>query len=270
MLFLKEVRMKAQRHAEKTFPFNLPLFGPDFELSFHAPVTLLVGENGSGKSTLLEGLAVASERVVAGAEELADDPSLPAARLLASGLRLSWSRRTQRGFFLRAEDFFGYCRRLHYLQAHLRQEAEQLQQDYHRQGRSQFSLDLALGTIKGQAARLRDEYQALESRSHGESFLHFFSQRLIPEGLYLLDEPETPLSPQNQLTFLAVLQAAVQEGSQFIIATHSPILMAYPGATIYDLDHSPPQKTEYEQLEHVRLMRSFLNNPDSYLRSLLR
>ncbi len=270
MVFLKTLSLKSESQANKTFPLSLPLFGTDLNLDFSTPVTLLVGENGSGKSTLLEGLAVASERIVAGAAELADDASLPAARLLAAHLRLSWSRKTNRGFFLRAEDFFGYCRRLNQMHYELVEEANQLTSDYSQQGRSNFALGLALGTITGQADRLKRQYEALEFRSHGESFLHFFSQRVIPEGLYLLDEPETPLSPQNQLTLLAVLHAAVQEGSQFIIATHSPILMAYPDANIYSLDQVPPQIIEYDQLEHVNLTRSFLNNPNAYLENLFR
>lgn len=270
MVFLKTLSLKSRSRADKTFPLNLPLFGPDFNLDFSTPVTMLVGENGSGKSTLLEGLAVASDRIVAGAAELADDASLSAARLLAAHLRLSWSRKTNRGFFLRAEDFYGYSRRLSQMHHDLVDEANELANDYGQQGRSNYALGLALGSIKGQAGHLKKQYESLEFRSHGESFLHFFSQRIIPRGLYLLDEPETPLSPQNQLTFLAVLHAAVQEGSQFIIATHAPILMAYPNATIYTLDEVPPQVAMYEQLEHVTLTRRFLNNPEAYLRNLFR
>lgn len=270
MLYLKTLSLKQPTQDENLFPLNLPLFGPDFHLELTTPVTLLVGENGSGKSTLLEGLAVAAERVVAGADELADDESLPAARLLASHLRLSWSKRTSRGFFLRAEDFFGYCRRLNRMHRELVAEAEELNSDYRAQGRTGLGLTLALGALNGQSGRLKQQYEALEFRSHGESFLQFFTDRLIPEGFYLLDEPETPLSPQNQLAFLAVLEMAVREGSQFVIATHSPILMAYPGAHIFDLDQIPPQVANYDQLEHVTLMRRFLNNPEAYLGPLFR
>jgi predicted ATPase len=270
MVFLKELSLKHEKQLPTAFPFSLPLFSPEFLLELTTPVTLLVGENGSGKSTLLEGLAVASERVVAGADELADDESLPAARLLAKHLRLGWQKRTSRGFFLRAEDFFGYCRRLNRLHHEMDAEAEQVRRKYREQDRSDFALGLALGSLKGESARLRGQYERLEFRSHGESFLQFFSDRLSPDGFYLLDEPETPLSPQNQLAFLAVLATAVADGSQFVIATHSPILMAYPGARIIDLDQLPPQVVAYEELQHVNTMRRFLNNPEAYLGPLFR
>ncbi len=270
MIFLKAISLKTASQAATSFPLNLPLFGPDFRLEFATPVTFLVGENGTGKSTLLEGLAVASQRVVAGADELAHDSSLASARLLADQLRLSWSRKTGRGFFLRAEDFFGYCRRLSQMHHDLAKEASQLANNCSQQGRSDLALKLAVGAIRGQASQLHEQYEALEHRSHGESYLHFFSHRIVAGGLYLLDEPETPLSPQNQLTFMVVLHAAAQAGSQFIIATHSPILMAYPYATIYSLDTVPPQVVKYDQLEHVNLTRRFLNNPAAYLEGLLR
>lgn len=268
MVFLRSLQVKSSESSE--FPFCLPLLRQLTELSFQSDVTFLVGENGSGKSTLLEGLAVAAERVAVGADELSDDQSLLSARLLASRLKLSWNRRTNRGFFLRAEDFFGYSRRLNRLQQEIRAEAKQLKQEYASQGRSAYATRLALGALGGQASQLTRQYEALEQRSHGESFLDFFQARVTPNGLYILDEPETPLSPQNQLGLLLLVDRAVQEGSQFIIATHSPILMALPGAEIYSLDCLPPQAVAYQSLQHVNLTRDFLNNPEAYLRHLIK
>ena len=109
----------------------------------------------------------------------------------------------------------------------------------------------------------------MDAQSHGEGFLAFFQARFVPDGLYLLDEPETPLSPLRQLGLLSLLREMVEErGAQFVISTHSPILMAYPGATILSLDESPWQRVAWDELEHVRLTRSFLNNPSTYTKHL--
>ena len=108
----------------------------------------------------------------------------------------------------------------------------------------------------------------LDVNSHGESFLKLFQSRVVPGGLYLLDEPEAALSPQSQLAFLAMIKDSVDDGSQFLIATHSPILMAIPGATIFSFDQCPVGEVEFEDLEHVNLMRDFLARPERFLRHL--
>ncbi|MFC1997771.1 AAA family ATPase, partial [Chloroflexota bacterium] len=106
----------------------------------------------------------------------------------------------------------------------------------------------------------------LDVHSHGESYLELFQSRFVPGGLYLIDEPEAALSPLRQLGFLSLLNEMVERESQFLIATHSPIVMAYPGARILSFDHTPLQSVEWESLEHVTLMRDFLNNPGNFLR----
>jgi predicted ATPase len=108
----------------------------------------------------------------------------------------------------------------------------------------------------------------LDAHSHGESFLALFQSRFVPEGLYLLDEPEAPLSPIRQMAMISILRDMIEQKSQFIIATHSPILMAFPGAVIYDFDRLPLQTVRYQDLEHVRLTRDFLDNPGAYLNRL--
>ena len=108
----------------------------------------------------------------------------------------------------------------------------------------------------------------LDARSHGESFLALFQSRFVPGGLYLLDEPEAPLSPLRQMALLSAIKEMVEQESQFIIATHSPLLMAYPGAEILSFDQQPIAPVSYQSLEHVNLMRDFLNDPDAFLRHL--
>jgi predicted ATPase len=108
----------------------------------------------------------------------------------------------------------------------------------------------------------------LDANSHGQSFLRLFQSRFVPDGLYLLDEPEAPLSPQSQLGLMAMMQDMLADGAQFIIATHSPILLAFPGATIYSFDRVPVAAVPYDELDHVVLTREFLNAPERYLRAL--
>jgi predicted ATPase len=107
-----------------------------------------------------------------------------------------------------------------------------------------------------------------DARSHGESFLALFGSRFVTQGLYLLDEPEAALSPQSQLALLSMIGQAVSGGSQFVVATHSPILLAFPGARILTFDETPIAEVAYADLEHVNLTRSFLENPERYLRHL--
>lgn len=116
---------------------------------------------------------------------------------------------------------------------------------------------------------MKDKHgEGLETKSHGESFLELFNSRFRPNGLYILDEPETPLSPMKQLAFISMLKEMVKENAQFIIATHSPILMAIPDATIISFDQAPIREVGYNELEHVNLTKDFLNNPEGYLRHL--
>lgn len=251
------------RETDRTgHPFELPLIQSLGRLEFNSAVTFLVGENGCGKSTLLESLAIAAESVAVGGLDLETDPTLETSRALAKTLRLSWTRRTRRGFFLRAEDFFGFARRV----AASRRDMEELESEFGEKFEG-YGRQLAMGVARGQAQALA-RYAELETSSHGEAFLHLFQERLVPRGLYFLDEPEAALSPQRQLGLLSLLKEMGQQECQFIVATHSPILMALPGASILDLNQVPPQPVEWDQTEHVRLTRDFLAHPQRYLRHL--
>lgn len=249
------------------FPFDVPaLAGLDLEIE--RPVTFLVGENGSGKSTLLEGLALAARIVGVGSQALDRDPTLAAVRPLADALRLTWNRRTHRGFFMRAEDFFGFVRRVRREVAEFERDAARLEAE----NRDMAPADLGrmLGAHLGSAGALRERYgDDIDARSHGEQFLAFFQARVVPDGLYLLDEPEVALSPTSQLAFLSLLMESVRErGCQFIIATHSPMLMALPDAAILGFDGGPARQLPYEEVEHANITRDFLNDPGRFLRHL--
>jgi predicted ATPase len=246
------------------YPFTVPVIQSLDRLTFHSPVTLFVGENGSGKSTLLEAIAAGVRSVAVGGADIARDENLEPARELAQRLRFTWTKRTHRGFFLRAEDVFNFGRRMAGLVGELGELAEEFEGKFEGYGRS-----LARGAALGQQKALLERYgRDLNMKSHGESFLHIFGQRFVPGGLYLLDEPDTPLSPQRQLAFLSLLKEMVAEDSQFIIATHSPILMAFPAATILSFDGGSAREVSYGEVEQVELLRAFLADPSAFLRHL--
>lgn len=268
MIHLKAITVREFNPQDAVlFPFTLEIVKSLHELHFSSPVTFLVGENGSGKSTVLETIACAVESITVGTESVKTDKSLAPIRKLARYFRLAWTKRTHKGFFLRAEDFFGYARSMRQTREELERDLGRVDDEY--KDRSKYAADLARLPYQGQLAAIRNRYgKDLDQYSHGESFLTLFQTRFVPDGLYLLDEPEAALSPMRQLTLLAALKQMLQENSQFIIATHSPILLAFPDAQILQFSNGGIRGVKYTQLEHVQLTKDFLNNPESFLRHL--
>lgn len=265
MSHLRSARIR-QANGEE-FPFNVPAIRSLSELTFDSRVTFFVGENGSGKSTLLEGLALAARLPTVGSAAASDDATLAAQRRLAGAIKLVWRSRTHRGFFLRAEDFFGFTKQLAQMRQEMLGRLTEVDAEY--EGRSEYAKSLAKGPAAASLADMERRYGVdLDANSHGQSFLKLFQSRFVPGGLYLLDEPEAPLSPQSQLALLAMLGDMTRQDAQFIVATHSPIVLAFPGARIYSFDDGAVRQTEYEALEHVKLTREFLNEPGRFLRHL--
>lgn len=212
-------------------------------LRLRAPVTFFVGENGSGKSTLLEAVAVASGFNAEGGTKNFHFSTFSSHSGLCEQLQLVRGPiRPRDGFFLRAESYYNVA-----------SEIERMDEE------------------GGLGGPIIDAYGgvSLHEQSHGESFLALALHRLGGKGLYLFDEPEAALSPQNQMALLARMHQLVQAESQFIIATHAPLLMAYPGAEIWVLGEQGLVRTPYEQVDHVRLTKRFLNDPQGMLRQLL-
>lgn len=256
MLHLRSVSKKKVSKNIDTFPFNIPLIKNFKEIEFHQPVTFFVGENGSGKSTLLEAIATGVGSIAVGGEDIQQDKTLLNARRLSEQLKFVWNQKTNRGFFLRAEDFFSFAKRTN----QMTQDLEEIASEY--EGLAKRAI------LKEKADLVRRYGDNLDENSHGESFLKLFQARFVPGGLYLLDEPEAPLSPLRQLSLLSMLKEMVNQNSQFIIVTHSPILMAFSGASILSFDSYPVREVAYNELEHVSLTKAFLNNPESFLRHL--
>jgi predicted ATPase len=260
-MILREV-IRKKRSSRTDYPFNLPLIQQFESLVFSNPVTILAGDNGSGKTTLLEGIAAASGSILISGEYIEKDTSFSHAYDLSEELKLIWSVRTKNGFFFRASDFITYTREL----ANMRESARITLEEIKR--RDPFSLEVL--PYARTYSELRHLYgEGLDVRSHGESFLDLFQARFKPNGLYILDEPEAPLSPNKQLSFLAIMHDMVKNGAQFIISTHSPILMAYPEATLLEIQDDQLVPTTYEEVEHVRLTSDFMKDPQRYLRHLL-
>jgi predicted ATPase len=249
------------------YPFSLPIFKHFQGIHFSKPVTIFMGENGSGKSTLLEGIAAACQLPTAGGMEMVDDPDLEHTKQLSHSLKIKWKVKTKRGFFLRAEDFISFTKRIKMLRQDAQNELQKIEEDY--KNKSAYAKSLASLPHHRTLNELSHFYQnGLETRSHGESFLDFFQSRIHPNGLYLLDEPEAPLSPMRQLSLMSIIIDAVQTGSQFIIITHSPILMGLPNAEIFSFDVHPPQQISYEETQHVQITKQFLEAPERFIKHL--
>ena len=259
---------KKEAGRDDTFPFNVPAIKTLTRVDFRQPVTFLVGENGSGKSTFLEAVAAGANSIVVGGQDVERDETLEHARQLAARLKFAWRKKTQRGFFLRAEDFFNFSKRLNQTGRELTDLAATYQDEL-KQRPDDPGIRRAIGYVLGQKAALTTRYgENLDANSHGESFMKLFQERVTPHGLYLLDEPEAALSPLRQLSLLSLIKAMIKENCQFIIATHSPILMAFPEASILSFDEHPVAEVEYDDLEHVRITRAFLSDPEAFLRRL--
>ena len=216
------------------YPFNLPVVRRTDVLPFHPRVTFLVGENGSGKSTLIEALAVAWGFNAEGGSKDHQFTTRASHSPLHGFVRAVRSpMRAKDGYFLRAESFFNTATYL----------------DASGTGRS------------GQTG--------LHEQSHGESFFDLFENRLEGGGLYIMDEPEAALSPARQMSFLARIHQLVKARSQFIIATHSPILLGYPDAWIYQASAHGLDRIEYEDTEHYQITRNFLTRREMMLDILL-
>ena len=225
---------------ESKYAAELPAIQSLVQLKLHPRVTFFIGENGTGKSTLLEAIAVADGFNAEGGTRNFNFTSRDSHADLYKWVVLGRSirgRRRSDGFFLRAESFYNVATEIE-----------------------------KLGLVSERSPYGATSYH---SQSHGESFIDLMTNRLRGDGLYLFDEPEAALSPQRQLAFLVAMHELVEREAQFIIATHSPIIMAYPNATIYEFSASGVRQVEYRDTEHFRVMHAFLSQPERTLRLLL-
>lgn len=258
MIHLRSVR-KLDSAVREGFPFSVPAIKSFSEYDFRSEVTFLVGENGSGKSTFLEGVACAAGSITVGSDSADQDRTLASIRALAKSFKLTWANKRQAGFFLRSEDFFGFVKRLARLREEMHKDLADIEEEY--KDRSEMAKGLARMPYLRELAEMKRYYgEDLDAYSHGESFFTLFRSRFVPNGLYLLDEPEAALSPMRQIIFISMIKMMVKQNAQFIIATHSPIILACPDSAILTFDGGQISPIEYEALDHVVVTRTFLNN----------
>ena len=233
--YLRRIWLEPSRIADRAaYPFCLPFLADEFELSFDRAITIIVGENGTGKSTLLEGIAV-----LAGYDEAGGgkgyrpvDHSIALEKMggrLSKALRASWLPKITNGWFFRAETFFSVARYLD-----------------------------EVGS--------RPDFL---SHSHGEGFMRFFEERCQRQGLFIFDEPESALSPARQMEFLKLMRRMEESTHcQIIMATHAPILMAYPGARLLRLSKYGLEPVSVEQTDHYKVTREFCNDPTGFVEAV--
>src|ERR1700761_5094911 len=239
--YLKRVWLDSERIDDrKAYPFCLPFLNDDFDLRFERAITIIVGENGTGKSTLLEGIAALAGYDGAGGGK--GYRSVDHSRALeveggelSDALRASWLPKITKGWFFRAESFFSVARYL--------DEAAQ------------------------SAGALGPDFL---SYSHGEGFMRFFEERCQRQGIFIFDEPESALSPARQIEFLKLLQMMDRSGRcQVIMATHAPLLMAYPNATLLRLSKYGLEPVTVEQTDHYKSLREFFDDPKGFVEAAI-
>ncbi len=241
--YIKSIKLKWDRiPSMNTFPFHLPSIRALNELALHPNITFFVGENGMGKSTLLEAIAVAAGFNPEGGSFNFNFSTYHSHSILDEYIQLSKGfEKPKDGFFLRAETFYNLATNIEEL------DSEPLP-----------------------GARIIDSFGgvSLHEQSHGESFWATFMNRFFGNGIYLLDEPEAALSPLRQLSMLTRIHDLIEENSQFIIATHSPIILSYPNAKIIEFTEDGARETSLEETSHYRIMKQFFDDKERMLHHL--
>jgi predicted ATPase len=244
--YLRRLWLDPSRIADrKAYPFCLPYLQDDFELSFDSGITIIVGENGTGKSTLLEGIAVLAGYDEAGGGKgyMPVDHSKALEKMggqLSKALRASWLPKITNGWFFRAESFFSVAR---------------------------YQDEVNLEDIPGVPPGTPPDFL---SHSHGEGFLRFFEERCQRQGIFIFDEPESALSPARQIEFLKLMQRMEQSTiCQIVMATHSPMLMAYPNARLLRLTKYGLEPVTVEQTDHYKVMREFCDDPAGFVEAAI-
>ncbi|HEX5151707.1 MAG TPA: AAA family ATPase [Parafilimonas sp.] len=261
MSFIKSFSINTTR--QQPFPFNIPAvrFAKNIELD---KINIFIGDNGCGKSTLLETIAYAIDLPLIGGY-IKDVKDFEAARLLKSYLQLDWKRDTQVGFFFRAEDFSAFLDSVEKERTKLKMQLHDLHGHV-----SDAIIEQMIESQNHALIQMRKQYgKDMLGFSHGEAYLEILQTRIRSKGVYLLDEPEAALSPLKQLALIVfILETLKHNNAQFIIATHSPILMGIPGARLYEIRENEMERVEFRDTEHYRITKTFLDNPEAYLRHL--
>jgi predicted ATPase len=259
-MIIEEINLS--RNQQNTYPFNLDLLNQNISLDVSSPVTILWGDNGSGKSSFLKMI-----NTKLGLIEINYPNKVKNSLKPISSILFKPSTGKIKGFYFDSLVFINYIDYMNKEIQDARSNMSRVDNEY--KEKSEYSKMMAKSPYARTIHELKSMYKGdLLKSSHGESFLDFFSSRLKDNQLYLLDEPETPLSIQNQLTLLAMIIDATKKGCQFIIATHSPVLAAFPNAIIYELENNSFNKKSFDEIENIQLLKQFLNQKEQFLKHL--
>jgi predicted ATPase len=262
MSFIKSFSINTGK--KNPFPFNIAAVQFARQIQLDNRVTVFIGDNGCGKSTLLETIALyLNLPLISG--YIKNNPGFEAAMLLQPYLEIEWRRQINKGFFFRAEDFSDFINSVENERRKITDDLSELK------GAVDDSIISKMSESMNYKLHLmrKDYGENMQAFSHGEAYLKILQTRIGKKGIYMLDEPEAALSPLKQLSLLFFILEGLKNGNtQFIISTHSPILMGIPGAMLYEIQEDNMQQVSYQETGHYRITKTFLNNPDYYFDKL--
>jgi len=263
MIFIKELRKTNLKLSQTGYPMNLSCFKHLDSLAFTKSITILTGDNGSGKTTLLELIANKLGAVRIG-YNLTESEKQKQIEAVSPQFVLSSNSRAKRNFYFSGEEFIQYINWIEHEKQEAMKALDEMDQQYE---------DGTLAKKQAQTPHLRTLFEINElyandliKQSHGQGYLDFFSSRLAGNGVYLLDEPESALTYENQYVLSLEIRQAVQMGCQFIIATHSPVISAIPEASILEINTDGIFTRSYDELDNIRFLQMFLKNPAQMFR----
>jgi predicted ATPase len=262
MPFLKSFSINTDK--KNPFPFNIAAVQFARQIQLDKRVTIFIGDNGCGKSTLLESVALILNLPLIGGH-INNHAGFEAARLLQPYIEIEWKRETHKGFFFRAEDFSDFVNSVENENRKIANDLIDLK------GKVDDSIINQMSeSMNYSLRRMRKDYgENMQAFSHGEAYLKILQTRIGDKGIFILDEPEAALSPLRQLSLIFfIIEVLKNRNTQFIISTHSPILMGIPEALIYEIRADSMEQVSYKETDHYRITSTFLNNPDLYLNEL--
>ncbi len=240
------------------YPLNIPALKIIDSLKIDRSIVIFTGDNGTGKSTLLKAIAQKHGAINTGYYPL-DSPYYDEIKPLSEAIKLTYDIKHKKGFMFSGEEFITFIHKIQEEKKDLEAYIKEVEVNY--KDKSDFARNQALAPARKELHAIMNQYEGeLQHKSHGEGFLSFFKSRLHQKGIYFLDEPETPLSPEHQFQLFVLISDLAASGSQIFIATHSPILMALNHAVIYDFNQHL-KEVEYDQIESVQFLKYFLNHP---------
>lgn len=262
MPFLKSFSINTDK--KHPFPFSVAAVRFAKNVNLDERVTIFIGDNGTGKSTLLESIALSVQLPLIGGH-ISQQRGFEAASILKPFIEIEWKRETSKGFFFRAEDFSDFVNSVENENQRIAYDLRSLE------GEVDDSIIRQMSDSMNYSLRnMRKDYgENMQAFSHGEAYLKILQTRIGDKGIFLLDEPEAALSPLKQLSLIFfIIEVLKSRNTQFIISTHSPILMGIPNALIYEIQEDGMQPVDYKDTDHYRITKLFLNNPEHYLKEM--